>query len=97
MFPALMFPPSANGAARNAFLALARAIPTRLRQFHVDMIHRRVLMLAYRARVPLFRSREDSRQEHGKLQCRRRRRPCSLRQGGGQKKDRRLLVRPFPS
>jgi hypothetical protein len=50
--PALVPPPlecDAGAPDHDAYMALARVIPPRLRQFHVDMIHGRVFMLAYPA------------------------------------------------
>jgi hypothetical protein len=45
--PALMTPTERSD--RESYLALSRAIPARLRQLHVDMVHERVFLLAYSA------------------------------------------------
>jgi hypothetical protein len=47
--PALI--PPADGVAQDSYVTLSRAIPSRLRQMHVDMVHDRIFMLAYPAYV----------------------------------------------
>jgi len=47
--PALVAP--AEGGTLGPYLRLSRTIPARLRQLHVDLVHKRVFMLAYAAHV----------------------------------------------